>query len=686
MSRRSKPSFRPWTELLEDRCVPTTYTVNSTAMNTTGDGQVTLLEAVNAANNDAPSGDAPAGSFGNDIIQFDPSLNGQTIVFNGSGLVIIDDLTITGPGSDLLTISGFNTLLLTVSDFFSTRINVTMSGLTLTNGDSNAGGAINNAENLRLTDVVIFNNFAENGSSGAGIFNSGSVTIENCVLGDNNTVTTGLGGAIYNAVGGDLRATNCIFSSNGAGAGGAIYNEGLAVVNSCSFQSNVSDSGGAIKNIGTLTVNDSSFFGNRSSSTDINSGDGGALYNFGTATLNGTTLAANSASGVGGGVYNITDLMKINNSTLSGNSARSGGGISTRGDMTLTGCTIYGNSSSTRGGGIFNRESDVTLQSTIVAGNSAVESGPEVGGDFVDVAYSLIQNGTGDELVPGSNLFGVAPLLGPLADNGGPTLTHAILPGSPALDRGSNPNNLIFDQRGYGFERVIGAAADIGAYESRDSRVQLMPDPQKPIGRKVLVVVGTRGADAIVVRRDFDDVEVVMNGHSYAFDVFAVGRLVAFGMEGNDRISSSLTQRALLDGGRGSDILSGGSNADILLGKEGKDTLRGNAGRDILIGGDGLDSLTGGADDDLLLGGRTIYDQDHASLFKIQTEWTSTRAYGTRRTNLLNGAAVPRLSDAEITDIHVDKLIGDLGVELFYYSAGDQFTGVAAGETRLKVG
>lgn len=683
MSRRSN-FFRPRLQVLEDRCVPTVYTVNSTAMNETADGQITLLEAINAANNDAPNGDAPAGS-GADSIQFDPGLNGLMITFNGAGVVITDRLTITGPGSDLLTISGFNTLLFSVFDFSSTRFAVTMSGLTLTNGDSNSGGAISNSENLTLTDVVIFNNFAENGSSGAGIFNSGSVTIQNSILSDNSTNTAGRGGAIFNAVGADLMVNNCIFSSNGAGAGGAIYNEGTAEVNDSSFLGNVSDIGGGIYNQGTLTINNSTFSGNRSFSDDINSGDGGGLVNHSLATLNGCTLSGNSASGVGGAIY-TTDILNLNNCTLSGNSARAGGGIFNRDDVTANNITIFGNSAQDTGGGVFNREGDILLVSSIVAGNRAVNGGADLARDSVDIAYSLIQTGFNwDEVVPGTNLFGVDPLLAPLADNGGPTLTHAILPGSPVLDRGSNPLGLTLDQRGYGFDRVIGAAADMGAYESRDSRVQLVPDPQRPFGRKILVVVGTRGADAIVVRRDFNDVEVLMNGHSYAFDVFAVGRLVAFGMEGNDRITSLLTQRALLDGGRGSDFLKGGSNADILLGQAGNDTLRGNAGRDLLFGGDGLDSLTGGVDDDLLVGGFTTYDQDHVSLLKIQAEWTSTRAYGTRRTNLQNGTGVPRLSDAEITDTHVDTLVGDAGLELFYYSTSDRFSGLAVGESRLKV-
>jgi hypothetical protein len=274
--------------------------------------------------------------------------------------------------------------------------------------------------------------------------------------------------------------------------------------------------------------------------------------------------------------------------------------------------------------------------------------------------------------VPGSNLFSIDPLLGALADNGGPTLTHALLPGSPAIDRGLAPASVTEDQRGFGFERVIGVAADIGAYESRDSRVRLVPDPVDRT-RKVLVVVGTRRADTITFVRDGGEIEVTLNGEFYAFNANNVHRVVAYGMEGGDKITSALAINALFDGGRGLDTLTGGNGNDILIGGYGSDILSGGAGRDLLIGGYGIDKLTGGAGDDVLIGGTTSYDQDPNSLALILGEWSSSRSYEERRLNLANGTGVPRLSAAQVVDGFAgDVLGGEGGVDLFFRNAGDQ--------------
>jgi hypothetical protein len=92
---------------------------------------------------------------------------------------------------------------------------------------------------------------------------------------------------------------------------------------------------------------------------------------------------------------------------------------------------------------------------------------PDISGS-VTATNSLVENTTGTVFRAGSaaNVIGLDPRLGPLADNGGPTQTHALLAGSPALDHGSNPAGLAFDQRGAGFARVRGAAPDIGAFEA----------------------------------------------------------------------------------------------------------------------------------------------------------------------------------------------------------------------------
>jgi hypothetical protein len=166
----------------------------------------------------------------------------------------------------------------------------------------------------------------------------------------------------------------------------------------------------------------------------------------------------------------------MTNCTVSGNSATDGdgGGVANIGSgrLTMTNCTVSGNAASSRGGGVIHIPVGpaseipglVTLTNTIVANS--------VGGDVYDTSagsplagsHNLIEDGSGG--LPGT-ITG-DPLLGPLADNGGPTLTHALLPGSPAIDAGINgrvPVAFPADQRGAPFARMGGTAVDIGASE-----------------------------------------------------------------------------------------------------------------------------------------------------------------------------------------------------------------------------
>jgi hypothetical protein len=110
----------------------------------------------------------------------------------------------------------------------------------------------------------------------------------------------------------------------------------------------------------------------------------------------------------------------------------------------------------------------VEYQSTIIA-NNAVGGTPQDLWAQVDFGARVIG---ADNLIESSNAplpadtIGTDPMLGPLADNGGRTRTHALLPGSPAIDAGNNRSGFLWDQRGPGFPRVAGARADIGAFES----------------------------------------------------------------------------------------------------------------------------------------------------------------------------------------------------------------------------
>jgi CSLREA domain-containing protein len=240
--------------------------------------------------------------------------------------------------------------------------------------------------------------------------------------------------------------------------------------------------GGGIANVSTLSVSNCTVSGN---SCNIVCIGGGGIYNSGTLTVSNSTLSSNSSSTDGGGIYNDAGTITVSNSTLSDNTASgSGGGIENHlrtfaPTLTVNNSTLSGNSAAT-GGGIFN---DVTgtlnLNSSIVANNTAPSGGPDVFGTVASGDYNLVKN-TSDATLSGThNITGMDPMLGPLADNGGPTFTRALLTGSPAIDKGVNLSSLASDQRGPGFVRTFdnlsvtnasgGDGTDIGAFEVQDT-------------------------------------------------------------------------------------------------------------------------------------------------------------------------------------------------------------------------
>jgi probable HAF family extracellular repeat protein len=209
--------------------------------------------------------------------------------------------------------------------------------------------------------------------------------------------------------------------------------------------------------------------------TDTN---GGGISNGGVLSLSDCLVSANSVSGTssyGAGIYNAGTLT-VSNSTLNDNSATyGGGGIYNAGTVTVSNSTLSGNASNL-GGGIFNVEYDlstVLIRNTIVASNGAPSSSSDVNGRLISVGHNLIGDGAGGNGYDPTDLVGTArypidPLLGPLQDNGGPTFTMALLPGSPAIDAGDNTSAPQWDQRGPGYLRVVNGTIDIGAFEVQD--------------------------------------------------------------------------------------------------------------------------------------------------------------------------------------------------------------------------
>ncbi len=237
-------------------------------------------------------------------------------------------------------------------------------------------------------------------------------------------------------------------------------------------------SGGAIRSLttGSLTIDQSTVSGN---STAGIRADGGGIFSLHTVTLTGSTVSGNSIASSdadGGGVYSYGSVT-LTNSTVSGNSTAGnnsdGSGIFSKGNVTLSNSTVSDNRathSSAAGGGIFNSNNTITITNSIGAGNMAGGGSPDIrpGTSTLSVNYSLLGTAVTPDAGGSGNLFSDTPLLGPLASNGGPTETHALLAGSlaieagdPGFNVGATPN----DQRGAPFLRGVGTRVDIGAYE-----------------------------------------------------------------------------------------------------------------------------------------------------------------------------------------------------------------------------
>ncbi|HKQ99532.1 MAG TPA: Calx-beta domain-containing protein [Pyrinomonadaceae bacterium] len=356
--------------------------------------------------------------------------------------------------------------------------------VTVSGGGSIRVLQINGAVTVNISDLTISNGQVSGANNGSGINNNGgTLTLTNSTVSGNSSTGSGFGGGIYSE-NGTLNITSSTVSGNSvSGAGG--QGGGVASVNN------------------TLNITNSTVSGNTASGAGNRAG--GIYHNVGTLTITNSTISGNSATGFnsdGGGVWTGTTA-NIINSTISGNSAvDEGGGIYSGGTLTVTNSTITNNTADsdnntagTKGGGIHNNGGTVTLHNTIVAGNldegGATDTASDISGT-ADAASSFnligdaatsggLTNGTNGNIVGNAGVGTINARLGALANNGGATMTHALLAGSPALDAGSNTISdgagLTTDQRGTGFGRKRDAASDadttqtvdIGAFEADPS-------------------------------------------------------------------------------------------------------------------------------------------------------------------------------------------------------------------------
>jgi len=268
---------------------------------------------------------------------------------------------------------------------------------------------------------------------------------------------------------------NTSFSDAHYGAGGGLYFTSryggpavTATLTDTNLGSNTADeNGGAISAGGELTVTRATISGNNALSGGAIGLVGGSLQ------LVDSLLTGNIASDRGGAIFlfGYGDLA-TQNSTISENMAANGGAIAnTYGGVQLSNTTLTANTASDAGGGIWFRYAGyaLNLESTIIAGNASGATPDDIfpPGQNVDGSHNLIVAAP-DVGLPGDTISD-DPLLLPLANNGGPTMTHALGEGSPAIDAGSDPLSLEYDQRGEGFIRVAGVAPDIGAFETQPS-------------------------------------------------------------------------------------------------------------------------------------------------------------------------------------------------------------------------
>jgi hypothetical protein len=252
----------------------------------------------------------------------------------------------------------------------------------------------------------------------------------------------------------------------------------LTIINS-TVSENFSEFGGGgiyINGGGTLTLTDSTVSGNVAYYLLA----GGGILNQGTATLINTTVSGNDVTnGGGGGIRNYpSGIMTLTNSTVSGNDGDfAPGGIRNAGILTLTNSTVSGNHNRYDGGSADGIQSDSLGQigqtqatNSIIAANGTTKYGIEnCSGPFVSNGHNLSDDTTCFPAA-GADLVVADAMLAPLADNGGPTDTHDLLPGSPAIDAGS-PGCPPPDADQRGVARPQGADCDIGA-------VEFVPEPE----------------------------------------------------------------------------------------------------------------------------------------------------------------------------------------------------------------
>jgi CSLREA domain-containing protein len=501
----------------------TTISVTTTEDELNSDGDCSLREAIRAANLDVAVDACAAGSGSDDITlpagTYTLSISGGEEDAAATGdLDLTGVVTLTGAGMASTIVDG--ALLDRVFDVQSGG-DATISDLTVQHGRPTEfpgyGGGIRDAGTLTVSEVRLFDNHAEYGGGMSVVASPATLSMLDSLVDANEGA---VGGGALHVGGGSGTVERTTITGHGANSGSVVWitypnpgpgSPGSLVVEDSSISDNDTlgiDNDTYVTLIGTQLTNNTTGMDNSGGfasgglalvRTSLVAGnDGVGLANIGAMTIEDSTIRDNT----GGGIENSLGL-SVERSTISGNtSSTSGAGLRNFGIASLSNTTVSGNSGQAFGAGIFHNPDSVfanpalTLNNVTITANNlgggsgaglyagsatqtvrtsnTIIAGNLIGGvvpsDCSATIDSLGNNLIGDAsgcTITGDttgNLLDVDPQLGPLANNGGLTETHALLVGSPAIDAGGSTTCEATDQRGVA--RPQGEACDIGAYEA----------------------------------------------------------------------------------------------------------------------------------------------------------------------------------------------------------------------------
>lgn len=591
-------------------------------------GQVTLSGSTIASNTATGTGTDGGGVAlvaGATVTLTTSTVNNNSAVDNGGGLYNAGGSLILS-GSSVLT----NTAAVgggVVNDGGSSALNITGGTIAGNSASGSTGGGgvrNNNGGTVTITSATISNNSASSGRGG-GILNSiGTVNLTGVTVGPSNTAGAFGGGISNSSVTTTLTINNSTITGNtatgGSSGGAGIDNDGgVVTLTNSTVSSNAlsgTGGGGGLRNeTGTVSIIASTFSTNTTTVTSPSSADGGGVLNTlgGTlniisSTLNNNSAGLGSGSGDGGGLANISSTVAItasvfysnqtdggngggiesdnasslylDNVTLSANQATSGSGGGLRNNtgstailanVTIKDNTMTGGS----GAGLRNSASaTLTIRNSLLANNGATQNCSNAG-TMTSQGYNLKSDTTCNTVfIVTGDITNATPLLGTLTDNGGPTRSHALLVGSPAIDMGNPAGCLdtagaVFatDQRGRA--RPFGSRCDIGAFEFESTDLSI----SKTIDQSP-AVPGAQVQYTITVTNDISSTITVPN--ALVTDTFS------------SQLTNTVWSCTPNDGGANCDSASGAGNISTTV------DLAPGSSATFIVNADVVANLTGG--------------------------------------------------------------------------------------------